>query len=203
MIIAISGKAGSGKDEVGKIIQYLTSPSAISKGTYTHCQQYGHVYDVDFVIHKFAAKLKSSIEHKFPNDFNAFLWETSGSEYRDEVIKCLGMTRRELLIDEAMALRGINKDYWVAALMGEYTLARKWLITDMRFPNELEAVVEKQGFCLRVERPGAKLIDSISETSLDHIVGQGKGLDDVIINDGTIEQLVQCVRHWMIERELL
>lgn len=223
-LIGISGKSSSGKDEVGKIIQYLTLKNLQNFPDYSFV---GFKRDLDnklanqseWKIKKFAAKLKSSIEHKFPTLFNAQMWENGGSEYRDQVI-LFGLTRRELLIKEAMLMRNnIHQDYWVQTLMSEYTFDPyqyqegtstyaqyghpDWIVTDMRFENELNAIIDKSGVCVRVERPGIKLIDSVSETSLDHIVGQGRGLDDVIVNDGDIEGLVQATKHWMTTRGLL
>ncbi len=124
-IVSISGKAQSGKDTVGEILQNLFRGKKYFEGV-------GWVLQADSVllaglhhskkweIKKFAGKLKSSIEHKFPNAFNAEKWEKGGSGYRDILIYSLDMTRRELLINEAMALRGICKDYWVMALFDEY-----------------------------------------------------------------------------------
>ncbi len=43
-----------------------------------------------------------------------------------------------------------------------------WVITDVRFPNEAQAIKEKGGYVIRIDRPGVKPInDHPSETSLD------------------------------------
>ena len=78
-----------------------------------------------------------------------------------------------------------------------------WIITDMRFPNELEAVKSRGGITIRVNRPceecgmieGHKLIphkkqDSThpSETALDNAE-----FDYIINNDSTIEDLIHTV----------
>lgn len=60
-----------------------------------------------------------------------------------------------------------------------------WLITDCRFPNELEAVKSRQGTCIRIVRPDNPYPKSNheSETALD-------GVELLtIINDGSLEQL--------------
>ena len=71
----------------------------------------------------------------------------------------------------------------------------KWIITDMRFPNEMEAVKERKGITIRVVRDyvlrgGPEDPKNIhpSETSLDEAE-----FDYEIINDGTIEELVEKV----------
>ena len=70
-IIALNGYAGSGKDLVGKMIQYYTSPSSnqrsdryrtfdqfIKAGGGSQLRNYDHHYYTDWEIKKFAGKLK-------------------------------------------------------------------------------------------------------------------------------------------------
>lgn len=66
-----------------------------------------------------------------------------------------------------------------------------WLITDTRFPNEIKAIKNNNGICIRVNR--GKDIDTSnfheSETALDDF----KDWDHVIDNNGTIEELINKV----------
>lgn len=68
-----------------------------------------------------------------------------------------------------------------------------WIITDMRFPNEMKAVVERKGITIRVTRPVKKSETTPrlhpSETSLD-----SAEFNYEIVNDGTIEDLVEKVK---------
>ena len=103
-----------------------------------------------------------------------------------------------------------------------------WCITDMRFPNEMEAVVAKGGITIRVVRypktvevsRGPQDIETIpfdptnhkhislwkgdisrmhpSETSLD-----SAEFDYTIVNDSTIEELVKKVREILVLEELI
>lgn len=82
-----------------------------------------------------------------------------------------------------------------------------WLITDMRFPNEYEAVKERGGLCVRVEREkqwlGAKIKPDttnlhFSETALDFHM-----FDYVIDNSSDIETLVEEVRKMLIHFKLI
>jgi hypothetical protein len=57
MIIGISGKIGTGKDEVGKIIQFLTANIA-KKCTYIEAKEYEFNYEVYWNIKKFAFAVK-------------------------------------------------------------------------------------------------------------------------------------------------
>jgi len=81
---------------------------------------------------------------------------------------------------------GLHTNAWVNALMADYkkelsecgtskkgTVVKcskypNWIITDTRFPNEAQAIKDKGGIVIRVDRPGVKPInDHPSETGLD------------------------------------
>jgi hypothetical protein len=65
-----------------------------------------------------------------------------------------------------------------------------WILTDCRFPNEAQAVKERGGMIIRINRPGITAVNAHpSETSLDDY-----DFDAVIDNDGTIEDLYNKVK---------
>ena len=80
-----------------------------------------------------------------------------------------------------------------------------WIITDCRFPNELEAIKKHNGITIRinrglVERTG-KMIqgpEHISETALDNAE-----FDYVIENDCTIDDLIEKVREILIKENII
>lgn len=110
---------------------------------------------------------------------------------------------------------GLHPNTWVNALMADYTpnpnkavadfLAAEglpasmnagkeeypnWIITDTRFTNEAEAIKQKGGIIIRVNRPGVEAVNAHpSETGLDNWK-----FDHVIENDGTLEQLAEKVK---------
>jgi len=78
-----------------------------------------------------------------------------------------------------------------------------WVITDMRFPNELNAVTNRKGITIRVERyditnQGMKNIPHTSETALDNAK-----FDYWIDNFGTIEDLINKVKEILIKEKIL
>lgn len=92
-------------------------------------------------------------------------------------------------------------------------LLPNWIITDMRFPNELKAVEDKGGITIRVNRPCnicggsgyhkmscpvSKSGEHCSETALDNAE-----FDYVIQNDGTLLELIAKVRQILIEQKIL
>ena len=93
---------------------------------------------------------------------------------------------------------------WVNASFANY-LNNAWIFTDVRFPNELEAIKKHNGITIRinrglVERTG-KMIqepEHISETALDHAK-----FDYVIENDCTIDDLIEKVREILIKENVI
>lgn len=72
-----------------------------------------------------------------------------------------------------------------------------WCITDMRFPNEYDAIKSKNGIVIRINRPGVPVNDHPSETALDNFK-----FDYIINNDGTLEdfkiKVEDCLKHFNI-----
>jgi hypothetical protein len=252
MIIGINGKINSGKDTVGKIIQFLVANKNLPKDMqYVSLEELDGVVNVysNWEIKKFAGKLKQTAslltgipiemfedqefkKQEMPECWNKLYWNdpdpiegndyliTERIQYEDETsliiygggseaevfdseIVSKPMTYRELLQKlgtEAMR-DGLHINVWVNALFADYRLWSdgskdwypNWIITDMRFPNELEAVVERKGITIRVNRNnGTRAIDinpHPSETALDDAE-----FDYEIINDGSIDDLVEKVR---------
>ena len=237
MIIGINGKIGSGKDTVGKIIQWLTKPEP--DGQYIGFQTYDD-YTLEklspFKIKKFAGKLKQ---------IASLLTGIDVGMYEDQDFKKLdmapewGMTYREFLQKlgtEAMR-EGLHTNVWVNALFADYKSFGKtfkdvspvtgvvtfdtvgihpnWIITDMRFPNEMEAVVKRNGITIRVVRdnPSVETLtkkdvirtfnklrhtEHPSETALDKAK-----FDYEIINDAGILELIKKVRQILITEKII
>jgi hypothetical protein len=98
----------------------------------------------------------------------------------------LAFSERQLLVDEDVkSMKKSNK---------------KFIITDTRFPNELSAVKERCGITIQVRR-GEQVDSSVlheSETALDN-----SSFDYVIINNGTIEELVEKVKDILVKEKII
>lgn len=242
MIIGINGKIGSGKDTVGKIIQYLTANPEIKQcTTLEEWLEDDDLNGQDFrwKIKKFAGKLKQIASlltgipvEKFEDQ--EFKKTTLGQEwnYHDIIgyghynVPVYGESEQEMLVREFLQKLGteamrdrLHTNVWVNALFADYKdiyigdwgqgnhMYEKpnWVITDMRFPNEMEAVVERNGITIRVVRdyalrggPEDPKNQHPSETALDDAE-----FDYEIINDGSIEDLVEKVKEILIKENIL
>jgi hypothetical protein len=103
----------------------------------------------------------------------------------------------------------IHPNIWCISLMAEYksiehpqlagTYAEKsrivtypnWLVTDVRFPNEVKAIQDKKGVVIRVERPSIIKDNFTASTHESEIALDGyTGFNYTVINDGTLEELM-------------
>ena len=266
MLIGISGKISSGKDTVGKIIQYLVWKSRVERGElplsvysfsdFARETSFGKNQS-NFEIKKYADKLKDFIcmligctreqleDHEFKNtelpeewDKFAFYREntrkplriySSKEEAEKDVkifkggkVEILKMTPRLLLqiIGTECIRDKVHPNAWVNALFADYKyeihrsevptraagfidqhVYPNWIITDMRFSNELEAVKSREGITIRVNRTYTTVIGGNgipatfnqnqfhpSETSLDNAE-----FDYTIENNSSIEDLIHTV----------
>jgi dephospho-CoA kinase len=273
-LIAISGKIGSGKDTVGKIIQALTYKGNEYFKLETIDQINGSLYlNHDWQIKKFADKLKDIVclligctreqleDQEFKNkelgeewnkyEVNFSDFDFYGTEYFSTLKEAeegrIKISERSYEVSEAklikltprllLQLLGtecgrniIHPNIWVNSLFAEYvhkaefeadvtsegnpyrkqvSEESKWIITDMRFPNELEVIKSRGGITIRINRitghPGIDNDTHIvtdwqhpSETSLDNAE-----FDYVITNDGTIEDLIKKVKTILIELKII
>ena len=125
------------------------------------------------------------------------------------------LTPRKLLqlIGTEAGRQIIHPNIWVNALFADYSdgsvedLGEKlklkhlsnWIITDVRFPNEVKAIEDKGGTVIRIERTprsyGTEFkIEHSSETALDDY-----DFDYVINNNGSISDLIDKVRQILIK----
>ena len=116
------------------------------------------------------------------------------------------MTPRKMLqqVGTDLFRNQLHPNTWINATFANYQ-DNNWIITDMRFPNELEAIKQRNGITIRinrglVERTG-KMIqepEHISENSLDKAE-----FDYVIENNDTIEELIEQVKKILIKEEII
>lgn len=209
-LIGVSGKKRSGKNTVASIINKLVSqgqcstwykiPGDPEKKYYQYFEERSFAY----LVKKFASMLTG-----IPMEG----WETEedkakllGPEW-DYIDKETGlkmqMTRRMMLkkLGSDACNQNLHPNVWINGLFQDYDqIKSKWLITDVRFPQEVEAIKARFGPVIRVLRPAREDGDQhISETALDNYTG----FDYVIMNDGTLEELERKVKLILEDLQLI
>ena len=153
--------------------------------------------------------------------------DTDHSGLEQEYVTETSLTPRLLLqlLGTKCGRNIIHPNIWVDSLMREYKASEthkvpryydevnkkglagyegiweypNWIITDMRFLNEMEAVKKRGGITIRVNRNLEESKDQHeSETELDNAE-----FDYVITNDGTIEELIEKVREILTKEKLI
>jgi len=247
-LIGISGKIGSSKDTIGKILQYLATPSGSNEFTLedylTDKSSYLYAGN-NYQIKKYAELPKNIVclligctreqleDQEFKEKELGEEWWVWKSRPRGTIYLYIGqnmdlnywdlikLTPRLLLqlLGTECGRDIIHPNIWVNALFADYTPfipgdinksmkepfaradmkyrqeAANWIITDVRFPNEAQAIKDRGGIVIRVNRydengmPYKTLNNHPSETALDEYE-----FDHVIDNDGSIEELVEKVK---------
>jgi len=131
----------------------------------------------------------------------------AASEYIESKMSIRDMLQK--LGTEAMR-NGLHPDVWVNALLCDYKKTKdkdeeythpNWIISDLRFPNEYDAIKKKGGFCIKVVRPVVDKSTSeqqhISEYALDYHT-----FDYTLDNSGDIDDLEKEVRQMLFHIKL-
>jgi hypothetical protein len=173
MIIGISGKLYSGKDTLaGLLVKEFST------------------MNVSFQLKSFAYKLKKVGAYltNTPEEW----WFTQ--EGKQMLLTEWGMTIgqfQQKLGTEAMR-NSIHQEGWILSLMSDYGPREDWIVTDVRFPNEAEAIKKTGGVLIRIEgdptgsrKTSKRDLNHPSETSLDQY---GK-FDYMILNSLPISSL--------------
>lgn len=291
MIVGLSGKKQSGKDTVGRIIQYLTYTGMYSRGRRVSFQGFISNYDCfepGWKTKQFAYKLKQivciligcTMEQLEDNDFKEKelgeeWWQDKPiwcpeSEMKimrghgdnkniplDEYAESLGyekgiwsknsslviyvlhryikLTPRKILqlLGTDAGRKIIHPNIWTNSLMNEYVEEdgykyevqplgglgmsgeqkllmksepeyfnngfQNWCITDVRFPEEVKAIEDRNGIILRIDRPGLESLDTHeSETALDDYPFEHR-----VVNDGNIEDLIGKIKDFLTTTKIL
>lgn len=164
-------------------------------------------YNSEWEIKKFAGKLKQvaslltgiPIEKFEDQEFKkTFLSDEWAYLPTDEIITDgVGLALKKMTVRELLQKMGtdalrdrLHKNVWINALFADYARPYcDWIITDMRFINEYDAVKARGGMTIRVTRPGTSVGTHPSEIELDEI-----DFDYEIVNDGSLEELLEKVR---------
>lgn len=170
MIIGLSGYSQSGKDTVAEIL----------------VKQYGYKRMA------FADKIREALYTLNPvvnaigNEF-IYLQRLVDSSGWDEAKKNPEVRRLLQTLGAEVGRDLIDPSVWVEPTMSGLNKNDKVVITDVRFPNEYEAIKWAYGEIWRIERPGVEPVNGhYSETALDgwqfdRIIENSRGIPDLVL----------------------
>jgi hypothetical protein len=175
MIIAISGKIGSGKSTVGDIFE--------KQG---------------FQLDSFAKSVKDICSILFGYDRNKIDGSTPADRlWREKVDKNhTNLMEKDFTPRDAMVLVGtefgrnmIHPNIWIETLFNRYDKNTDLLITDLRFPNEYEEIKKRGGIVIRINRPNLTKLTNLNSVNNDSNHISECALDnynfDYVINNNT------------------
>lgn len=101
---------------------------------------------------------------------------------------------RPLLVEIGKVGRAINPNYWVDYVQTELVAFNggNYVITDVRYPNEVQMILDHGGVVYFIDRPGVGPANSEEAASINDIMH--KYQLPVIYNDGNIDKLHNEVR---------
>jgi hypothetical protein len=166
MIIGLSGYAQSGKDTVAELL----------------CLNYGY-HRVSF-----ADPMREALMRLNPV-INSQPLACLVDDYGWDVAKSNPEVRRLLQVFGTEVGREMfGENFWVE-LAFKQSPQERVVFTDVRFPNEAQAIIDKGGQVWRVQREGHKPVNlHASETAMDNW-----RFDDLILNHGSLDDLADEV----------
>ena len=208
-LIGISGKISSGKDLAGKILNDLSGDIFENKKFADKlkdivCMLIGctreQLEDREFKEKELGEEWWY---YKYGNSLYSYETEKTllirvmNSEFlepctEEDLTNCLiKLTPRKLLqlLGTECGRQIIHPNIWVNALFADYDTSSNydsnWIITDVRFPNEVQAIKDKGGIVIKINRDSDVVDNHSSETALDNY----DGFDFVVDNNGSIDAL--------------
>lgn len=174
MIIGITGRAGAGKDTVGKILTDF----------------------YPFLSMSFARPIKEMLTPLFAGSYA--LW--NDREWKETVIEEIGYSPRQLAqtLGTEWGRETLDENFWIRIAMRDADMKQRRfsslnvVFTDCRFENEATAIRARGGMIWHVIRPG-----DADGTKSEHSSEAGIAIepqDFQLYNNGTLTDLRQTVR---------
>ena len=195
MIVAVSGKMGSGKDTAAEMLSYLLFCTDESTVTYQDFVNYKRSCIKFPRTHAFADNLKKCLSILLNVDVDRL----NDRDFKNSSIEWLnGLTVRQMLQKFATGVRNeISEDFWIQSLFRKFHPETDfWIITDLRYMNELSAIRKYESIIIRIIRNDVEVSNHQSENDLDFYTKW----DYVIDNNGSKEELFEKIKQ--IVREI-
>lgn len=148
MIIGLCGKSGVGKDTIADIL--------VEHFNFTKLAFAKTLKDVvSLIFHWDRSLLEGSSEY-------SRIWRETIDEWWAERLNIPHLTPRWVLqhIGTETFRQHFHNDIWIASFERQLSIAGHCVITDIRFPNELDLIKKMGGFIITVSRPTQNITSS-------------------------------------------
>lgn len=228
MIIGISGKKQSGKNTLAEILNKISSGHSLTDSEKSFEFWEWETEKTKYELKSFAHKVKEIVsiltgisleglenrsikEMELGKEWWVWKLERDGgystvlqpyeNSENTENFELVKMTPRKLLqlVGTECGRNIIHPSIWINALLSKYNKDfSKWIVTDVRFKNEAEAVKSKGGILIRINRETGLSDNHPSETDLDEY----PEWDFIIDNNGSMEDLTNSAKEAIIKLNL-
>jgi thymidylate kinase len=219
-LIAVSGVKGSGKDSVSSMLQYCLSVPKMFRQYFFYKNfrkwikpKYKRIAFADPLKKMLSDLLNISLDKFYIREFKegcvinvstlegSWLGEKLSDSKFNKLVKQLdpSLTEANLSLRQLLQYFGteimqkyFGKRVWINSTMqnrSEYTI-----ISDLRFIEEYNAVKEKKGIVIYINRPDYEFGQHASEREMKELLENDK-YDFIIDNNGSIEDLFNQVKN--------
>lgn len=188
MLIGVSGKAHAGKDEIAKIL--VRDHGYKQKALATKMKEAALKLDPWIPVYDPGAPM-----HLMGNPRWMRLSELIAAVGPEEAKKNPEVRRTYQRMGTEVGRNTLDPELWVKLCIGPLRASYDYVISDVRFLNELTAIQKRYGVVWRVIRPDNEGLEGeaakhISEWELHD---ETSLFDAIIVNDGTLEDLAKKV----------
>lgn len=172
-VIGLVGCAGSGKSTVA---QYLVERCGFRQESFAKALK-----DCAAAIFGWDRR---RLEGETPGDR---VWRESVDQWWSARLNITNLTPRWVLqhIGTELMRNEFHDEIWISSLQRRlHSTDGNVVVSDVRFPNEAEAIRSAGGILVRIERRGTVACGHVTETAL-----VGFEADCTLVNDGTLEAL--------------
>lgn len=172
MIIGLHGYAQSGKDSLAKI---LVDDFGYTRIAFADILREA-IYRLNPIVEANIDIDRGVVVTRVQSLVDSIGWDRAKVEY-EEVRRLLQVMGTEV------GRQLFYEDIWVDAALKDYDPQGKYVVTDMRFDNEVAAIEGRKGVLVKVKRPGVGPVnDHVSDAGLPD-----EAFDLILDNDSTLE----------------
>lgn len=171
-IIAFGYKKGVGKSTAAKFLSTFLRLQGISTKQVSFAAK---LKDVSYQLYRWAGLQRG-------------VYYETHYEQKEITLSLVGKSPRDIWIELGNKVREIYPETWISCAL-QSDKQDFIIITDLRFPNEAQAIKDLGGLLVRIDRPGQVAGTDPAEVSLD----SWTDWDKIINNSGTLNDLNQMV----------